>query len=113
MHRNVMLAKDIATSYTNQLNPTPNHFSMAIHEMGNGHCRKTSHSSGRKNVHASYDGLLLKMDRSAQVKDKEVVSFIKRNILTRFGIPSEIICDNGSQFISKRTSTSAAPGELK
>ena len=39
----------------------------------------------------------------AQVKDKEVVSFIKRNILTRFGIPSEIICDNGSQFISKRT----------
>ncbi|KAL4581685.1 hypothetical protein LXL04_006212 [Taraxacum kok-saghyz] len=39
----------------------------------------------------------------AQVKEKEVVSFIKRNILTRFGILSEIICDNGSQFISKRT----------
>lgn len=38
-----------------------------------------------------------------QVKVKEVVSFIKRNILTRFGIPSDIICDNGSQFISKRT----------
>ena len=38
-----------------------------------------------------------------QVKEKEVISFIKRNILTRFGIPAEIICDNGSQFISLRT----------
>ena len=38
-----------------------------------------------------------------QVRDQEVVSFINRNILTRFGVPAEIICDNGSQFISKRT----------
>lgn len=34
-----------------------------------------------------------------QVGDKEVVSFIKRNILTRFGIPVEIICDNQYQFL--------------
>ncbi|KAD5803282.1 hypothetical protein E3N88_14642 [Mikania micrantha] len=38
-----------------------------------------------------------------QVREKEVISFIKRNILTRFGIPAEITCDNGSQFICKRT----------
>ncbi|KAC9170972.1 hypothetical protein E3N88_46271 [Mikania micrantha] len=38
-----------------------------------------------------------------QVREKEVISFIKRNILTRFGIPAEITCDNGSQFIGKRT----------
>ena len=38
-----------------------------------------------------------------QVREKEVISFIKRNILTRFGVPAEIICDNGSQFIGKRT----------
>ncbi|KAJ0682488.1 putative nucleotidyltransferase, Ribonuclease H [Helianthus annuus] len=38
-----------------------------------------------------------------QVRDQEVVSFVKRNILTRFGVPAEIICDNGSQFISRRT----------
>ena len=38
-----------------------------------------------------------------QVREKEVISFIKRNILTRFGIPAEIVCDNGSQFIGKRT----------
>ncbi|KAK1432046.1 hypothetical protein QVD17_08935 [Tagetes erecta] len=31
-----------------------------------------------------------------QVREKEVISFIKRNILTRFGIPAEIVCDNGS-----------------
>ncbi|KAD2805369.1 hypothetical protein E3N88_38746 [Mikania micrantha] len=38
-----------------------------------------------------------------QVREKEVISFIKRNILTRFGIPAEITCDNGSQFIGNRT----------
>ncbi|XP_074323885.1 uncharacterized protein LOC141660800 [Apium graveolens] len=31
-----------------------------------------------------------------QVKSKEVISFIKRNVLCKFGIPSEIVCDNGS-----------------
>jgi ribonuclease HI len=41
----------------------------------------------------------------AQVREKEVISFIKRNILTRFGIPAEIVCDNGSQFIGKRTTS--------
>jgi ribonuclease HI len=40
-----------------------------------------------------------------QVREKEVISFIKRNILTRFGIPAEIVCDNGSQFIGKRTTS--------
>lgn len=29
-----------------------------------------------------------------QVGDNEVTSFIKRNILTRFGIVVEIVCDN-------------------
>ena len=38
-----------------------------------------------------------------EIKDKEVISFIKWNILCRFGVPSEIVCDNGSQFISERT----------
>ena len=38
-----------------------------------------------------------------EIKDKDIVSFIKRNIICKFGIPSEIVCDNGSQFISERT----------
>ncbi|KAI3769901.1 hypothetical protein L6452_01015 [Arctium lappa] len=39
----------------------------------------------------------------SQVRDKEVVSFIQTNIICRFGIPPEITCDNGTQFISDRT----------
>ena len=53
-------------------------------------------------VMTNYFTKWIEAEAYAQVKDKEVVSFIKRNILTRFGIPSQIICDNGSQFISKR-----------
>ncbi|XP_074327289.1 uncharacterized protein LOC141665208 [Apium graveolens] len=38
-----------------------------------------------------------------QVMSKEVISFIKRNIFCKFGVPFEIVCDNGSQFISDKT----------
>ncbi|KAI3802237.1 hypothetical protein L1987_30367 [Smallanthus sonchifolius] len=48
-----------------------------------------------------------------QVREKVVISFIKRNILTRFGIPAEIVCDNGSQFISKRTTNFCASWGIK
>ncbi|KAJ9544085.1 hypothetical protein OSB04_023792 [Centaurea solstitialis] len=39
----------------------------------------------------------------SQVRDKEVISFIQTKIIYRFGVPSEIMCDNGSQFISEKT----------
>ena len=45
----------------------------------------------------------IKAEAFKRVRDTEVISFIKRNILSRFGIPSEIVCDNGSQFISNKT----------
>ncbi|KAC9929943.1 hypothetical protein E3N88_45059 [Mikania micrantha] len=48
-----------------------------------------------------------------QVREKEVISFIKRNILTRFGIPAEITCDNGSQFIGKRTTNFFESWDIK
>ena len=35
-----------------------------------------------------------------QVRDKEVKGFIWRNVICRYGIPKEIVTDNGSQFIS-------------
>ena len=38
-----------------------------------------------------------------EVRDKDGISFIKRNIICRPGVPSKIVCDNGSQFISDRT----------
>lgn len=36
----------------------------------------------------------------AQVKDREVKSFIWKNVICRFGLPKEIVTDNGSQFIN-------------
>ncbi|XP_074271078.1 uncharacterized protein LOC141595000 [Silene latifolia] len=42
----------------------------------------------------------IEAEAMTEVKEQQVISFIKRNIISRFGIPSEIICDNGSQFIS-------------
>ncbi|KAJ9557123.1 hypothetical protein OSB04_011737 [Centaurea solstitialis] len=41
----------------------------------------------------------------SQFRDKEVISFIQKNIIYRFGVPAEIMCDNGSQFISDKTRT--------
>ncbi|XP_074299510.1 uncharacterized protein LOC141630627 [Silene latifolia] len=38
-----------------------------------------------------------------QVLERYVISFIKQNIIYRFRIPSEIVCDNGSQFVSNKT----------
>ncbi|KAK1576582.1 hypothetical protein Q3G72_015094 [Acer saccharum] len=35
-----------------------------------------------------------------QVRDIEVRNFIWKNIICRFGVPKEIVTDNGSQFIS-------------
>ena len=48
-----------------------------------------------------------------QVREKELISFIKCNILTRFGIPSEIIYYNGSQFIEKMTQNFCASWGIK
>ncbi|XP_057811617.1 uncharacterized protein LOC131025850 [Salvia miltiorrhiza] len=35
-----------------------------------------------------------------QVRDKEVKGFIWKNVICRYGVPKEIVTDNGSQFIS-------------
>ncbi|XP_060960838.1 uncharacterized protein LOC133031370 [Cannabis sativa] len=37
----------------------------------------------------------------AQVRDREVKNFIWKNTICRFGIPKEIVTDNGSQLISQ------------
>ena len=38
----------------------------------------------------------------ARIRDREVQSFVWKNIICRFGLPKEIVTDNGSQFISHR-----------
>lgn len=35
----------------------------------------------------------------AKVKQKDVIDFVKKNVIYWFGVPREIACDNGPQFI--------------
>uniref|UniRef100_A0A803PQG1 Integrase catalytic domain-containing protein n=1 Tax=Cannabis sativa TaxID=3483 RepID=A0A803PQG1_CANSA len=42
----------------------------------------------------------VKVEAYAQVRDREVKSFIWKNVICRFGVPKEIVTDNDSQFIS-------------
>ena len=37
----------------------------------------------------------------ASIKDKEVVHFVWKNIVCKFGIPQSIVIDNGPQFDSR------------
>nr|XP_016515349.1 PREDICTED: endogenous retrovirus group K member 8 Pol protein-like [Nicotiana tabacum] len=37
-----------------------------------------------------------------QVREKEVVNFIWQKLICRFGVPNEIVCDNGPQFIGEK-----------
>ncbi|XP_074282986.1 uncharacterized protein LOC141607528 [Silene latifolia] len=45
----------------------------------------------------------IEADSFKQVTEKEVISFIRKNIIYRYEVPSEIACDNGTQFVGKRT----------
>nr|XP_016464544.1 PREDICTED: uncharacterized protein LOC107787450 [Nicotiana tabacum] len=38
-----------------------------------------------------------------QIHEQEVIAFIWKNIICRFGIPTEISCDSGPQFVGKKT----------
>lgn len=62
---------------------------------------------------AVYFSKWIEAEAFVQVRKKEVISFIKHNILTRFGIPTEIVCDNGSLFIDKRTTNFCASWGIK
>ncbi|XP_074313886.1 uncharacterized protein LOC141649085 [Silene latifolia] len=48
----------------------------------------------------NYFSKWIEVEAFPQVLERHVISFFKRNIIRRFGIPSEIVCDNGSQFVS-------------
>ncbi|XP_074300316.1 uncharacterized protein LOC141631558 [Silene latifolia] len=45
----------------------------------------------------------IEADSFRQVTEKEVISFIRTNIICRYVVPSEIVCNNGTQFVRKRT----------
>ncbi|XP_074300554.1 uncharacterized protein LOC141631832 [Silene latifolia] len=45
----------------------------------------------------------IEADSFRQVTEKEVISFIRTNIICRYGVISEIVCDNGNQFVGRKT----------
>ena len=38
----------------------------------------------------------------AQIREVDVIRFIRKNILSRFGIPRVFVLDNGTQFVSQK-----------
>ena len=38
----------------------------------------------------------------SQVQEPQVIDFVWKNIVCRFGLPQEIVCDHGSQFIGRK-----------
>ncbi|XP_074265586.1 uncharacterized protein LOC141588027 [Silene latifolia] len=94
--------------------PASSNFTLALHEVGMD-IVGTLPRAPRNNVYmlamTSYFFKWIEAHSSSQVTENQVVSFSKRNIICRFGIPSEIICDNGSQFISHK-SEAFVPGGI-
>ena len=44
----------------------------------------------------------LEAESPAQIREMDMIIFIKKNILSRFGIPRAFISDNGTQFNGKK-----------
>ena len=52
-------------------------------------------------VVTDYFSKLIEVEAFVSIKDKDVIRFIWKNIVCRFGIPRSIISDNGPQFDSQ------------
>ena len=45
---------------------------------------------------------MIETEQLAQIREMDVIRFIGRNILSRFGILKAFIFDNGTQFVGKK-----------
>ncbi|KAL0454672.1 UNVERIFIED_CONTAM: hypothetical protein Slati_0806400 [Sesamum latifolium] len=73
--------------------------------MGDRHCGSFSPSPGSEEVPPSGDRLFTKWVEAeplSRITETEVMKFIWRNLVCRFGLPREIISNNGQQFQGKR-----------
>ena len=52
-------------------------------------------------IATNYFSKWIEAEAFASIKDKEVIQFIWKNIVCRFGIPQSIVTDNGPQFNSR------------
>ncbi|KAL0405421.1 UNVERIFIED_CONTAM: hypothetical protein Slati_3856000 [Sesamum latifolium] len=87
------LIHQLAEPLTTMLSP-------ALHAVGDRHCRR----SQRKFLLVAIDYFTkwIKAEPLARITEGEVMKFIRKNIVCRFGIPREIISDNGRQFQGRR-----------
>ena len=51
-------------------------------------------------VATNYFSKWIEAEAFTSIKDKDVVQFVWKNIVCRFGIPQSIVTDNGPQFES-------------
>nr|XP_016496392.1 PREDICTED: uncharacterized protein LOC107815338 [Nicotiana tabacum] len=81
------------------------YLSMAIHQMGMDIVGPLPAGQGKTRfllVLTDYFSKWVEAGAFAQIGEQEVITFIWRNIICRFGIPKEIRCDNGPQFTGKK-----------
>nr|XP_009792365.1 PREDICTED: uncharacterized protein LOC104239435 [Nicotiana sylvestris] len=57
-------------------------------------------NDSRKKAYIEHN--LLEPGAFTQIREQEVIAFILKSIICHFGIPKEISCDNGPQFIGKK-----------
>ena len=81
----------------------PNNKPLAICVMGNEHSGTPARRSDPKKIPTiatDYFSKWVEVEAYASIKDKDVIRFVWKNIICRFGIPQAIIVDNGPQFDS-------------
>jgi hypothetical protein len=77
---------------------------MATSTLGAGHCRATTHGSREPQVHLRRRRVFYQVDRgkgSIHNNVEDCQEFFWQNIVCRFGVPFELIVDNGKQFDSQ------------
>ncbi|KAL0433278.1 UNVERIFIED_CONTAM: hypothetical protein Slati_2662100 [Sesamum latifolium] len=78
---------------------------MPLCAMGGRHCRSFSPAPGQKKfllVAVDYFTKWVEAEPLSRITETEVMKFIWKNLICRFGLPREIISDNGRQFQGKR-----------
>ena len=81
--------------------PRPNDYNepLALRSVGNGHRRATAYRPSSEE--AIIGCHRLEAEAFASINDKDVVQFVWKNIVCRFGIPQSIVTNNGPQFNSR------------
>ena len=78
--------------------PQVHKFAMALQKMGHGHSRKIPHITGQKVfilMVTDYFSKWVEAEALSRTTDLQIRKFIWIHVITRFGVPEEIVIDNG------------------